>query len=62
MQKKAPQARFFDENIAPQAKIMEQIAPQARFFLTESYCVICPVDVVYNLLFTNHSSESSFFN
>jgi len=36
MQKNGPQARFFDENIAPQAKIMEQIAPQARFFLTES--------------------------
>jgi len=29
MPKNAPQARFFDENIAPQAKIMEQIAPQA---------------------------------
>jgi len=29
MQKNAPQARFFDE------KIIEQIAPQARFFLTE---------------------------
>jgi len=25
MQKNAPQARFFDENIAAQAKIMEQI-------------------------------------
>jgi len=36
MQKNAPQARFFDENIVPQAKNMEQIAPQARFFLTES--------------------------
>jgi len=36
MQKNAPQARFFDENIAPLAKIMEQIAPQARSFLTKS--------------------------
>jgi len=36
MQKNAPQARFFDENIAPQAKIMGQIAPQARIFLSES--------------------------
>ena len=34
--KNAPQATFFDENIAPQAKIMGQIAPQARFFLSES--------------------------
>jgi len=26
------QARFLDENIAPKAKLMKQIAPQARFF------------------------------
>jgi len=32
-QKNAPQARFFDENSAPQAKLMKQIAPQARCFL-----------------------------
>ena len=32
MEKNAPQARFLDENIAPQAKLMKQIAPQARFF------------------------------
>jgi len=32
MKKNAPQARFFDEKIAPQAKLMKQIAPQARFF------------------------------
>jgi len=25
-------SRFFDEKIAPQAKFMKQIAPQARFF------------------------------
>ena len=31
-EKNAPQARFFDENIAQQAKLMEQIAPQATFF------------------------------
>ena len=31
MKKNAPQARFLDENIAPQAKLMKQIAPQARF-------------------------------
>jgi len=27
----APQARFFDTKIVPQAKLMKQIAPQARF-------------------------------
>ena len=32
MKTNAPQARFFDERIAPQAKLMKQIAPQARFF------------------------------
>ena len=32
MEKNAPQARYFDENIAPQAKLMKQIAPQARCF------------------------------
>jgi len=36
MKPNAFQARFFDENIAPQAKIMGQIAPQARIFLSES--------------------------
>ena len=25
-------SRFFDEKIAPQATVMKQIAPQARFF------------------------------
>jgi hypothetical protein len=34
--KKCGAGKIFDENIAPQAHIMEQIAPQARFFLTES--------------------------
>jgi len=28
----APQARFLIEKSAPQAKLMKQIAPQARFF------------------------------
>jgi len=32
MKENAPQARFLDGNIAPQAKPMKQIAPQARFF------------------------------
>jgi len=32
MKKNAPQARFLDENIAPQAKLIEQIALQTRFF------------------------------
>ena len=32
MGKNKSQARFVDENIAPQAKLMKQIAPQARFF------------------------------
>jgi len=32
MKPKAPQARFFDEKIAPQPKLMKQIVPQARFF------------------------------
>ena len=31
-EKNAPQARFFDEKIAPQAKLMKQTAPQARLF------------------------------
>jgi len=33
MKKNAPQARFLDENIAPQAKPMQQISPQARLFV-----------------------------
>jgi len=32
VKKNALQARFLDENIVPQAKLMKQIAPQARFF------------------------------
>ena len=32
MKKNAPQARIFDENISPQAKLMKQIEPQAIFF------------------------------
>jgi len=32
MKKNAPQARSLDEKIAPQAKLMKQIALQARFF------------------------------
>jgi len=32
MNENAPQTGFLDENIAPQAKLMNQIAPQARFF------------------------------
>jgi len=32
MKQKALQARFFDEKIAPQPKLMKQIVPQARFF------------------------------
>ena len=32
MKENSPQARFLDENIAPQAKLMKKIAPQARFF------------------------------
>jgi len=30
--KKAPQARIFCEKTAPQAKLIEENAPQARFF------------------------------
>jgi len=30
MKQNVPQASFFDEKIAPQAKLMKQIAPQAR--------------------------------
>jgi len=33
-----------------------------KIFLTESYWVLCPLDVVRKSLFTNHRSESSFFN
>jgi len=36
MEKNAPQARFLDETIALQAKLMKQIAPQGKFFFTES--------------------------
>jgi len=43
MEKNAPQARFLDETIALQAKLMKQIAPQGKFFFTESWCVICLV-------------------
>jgi len=32
MKKNAPQTRYLDENIAPQAKLRKQIAPHARFF------------------------------
>ena len=32
-----------------------------KIFLTESWWVLCPVDVVYKSLFTNHRSEFSFF-
>ena len=32
MKQNVPQASFFDEKIAPQAKLMKQIAPQARSF------------------------------
>jgi hypothetical protein len=31
-------------------------------FLTNSQWVLCPTDIVCNLYFTNHSSESSSFN
>jgi len=60
--KKAPEARFFCENTAPQAKLIRENALQARFFATESYWVLCPLDVVCKSLFTNHRSESCFFN
>jgi len=30
--------------------------------LTKSQWVLCPIDIVCNLYFTNHSSESSSFN
>ena len=43
-------------------KTYETNCAAGKIFLTESWCVICPVDVVCNSLFTNHSSESSFFN
>jgi len=32
MKKNAPQAKFLEENIDPQAELMKQIAPQTRFF------------------------------
>jgi len=32
MKKNAAQARFLDENIAPKAKLIKKIPPQARFF------------------------------
>jgi len=31
-------------------------------FLTQSYWVLCPIYIACNLFFTNHSSESSFFD
>jgi len=34
--KKEPQARFLCKRTAPQAKLIKENAPQARFFLTES--------------------------
>ena len=33
-----------------------------KIFLTESWWIVCPVDMVCESLFTNHRSESSFIN
>jgi hypothetical protein len=38
----------------PVARLAEQNAPQA-IFLTNSRCVACPIDMVCNSFFTNHS-------
>ena len=46
LKKKVRQARFFCERTAPQAKLVNENAPQAMFLLTESKWVLRPLDVV----------------
>ena len=57
--KDAPQARFLMKQNAPQAKFIKQNAPQARIL---DELLMGPIDIVCNLFFTNHSSDSSSFN
>ena len=60
--KKCAAGKIFWWKHCAAGKTYETNCAAGKIFLTESWCVICPVDVVYNSLFTNHSSESSFFN
>jgi len=60
--KLVPQARFIMTQNVPQTRLIKPNLPQARFFdsiLMGS--LVCPIHIVYNLLFTHQSSESSFF-
>jgi len=46
---------------APQARLIKQ-SGRMSYFLTESWWVVCPIDIVCNSLFAHHCSECPFFN
>jgi len=45
----------------PKARLIKKNVPQADF-VTKSWWVLCPIDIVCDSVFTNFSSESSSFN
>jgi len=60
--KDAQQANFFDETKRAAGKTCAAKCVAGLIFLTQSWWTFCPIDIVRNLFFLNHSSVSSFFN
>jgi len=59
-EKNTPQARFFWNKMRRRQDLSNKM--RRPDVLTKSQWVLWPIDIVCNLFFTNHSSESSSFN
>jgi hypothetical protein len=60
--KDAQQANFFDETKSPAGKTCAAKCVAGLIFLTQSWWIFCPIDIVRNVFSLNHSSVSSVFN
>ena len=64
LKSKCPQKIFFCAKKCAAGKffLWKECAAGKMFFLTESWWVLCDVDVICKSLFNHHRSESSFFD
>jgi len=62
MEQNELQAKCFCGNRCAAGKTYETKCVASKIFLTESWCVVCPVEVVSNLLLTNHKRRILFIS